>query len=159
LGEVLFFDGRAEEGAAEMETALRINPNHADAWSFLGIQAAYAGKAMEGIEHARKAFRLTPHPPGWYYWHLGFIQFAAGRYEDAVGTLRNEAAHRLGCQRILAAALAQLGRMEEATLEAEQFLAAHSPFSVRHWANQMPFQRETDRQHFVDGYVKAGLPM
>jgi tetratricopeptide (TPR) repeat protein len=159
LGEVLVFEGKCEDGAAEEATALRIDPNHADAWAFLGIQAGYAGHHLEGIEHTRKAFRLNPHPPGWYYWHLGWAQYAAGQYEDAAETLRNEAAHWLGCRRILAAALAQLGRMDEAKLEADQFFAANPHFSARHWANTMPFRHETDRQHFIDGYVKAGLPL
>ncbi len=158
LGDVLIFFGKSDEGAAELATALQIDPNHADAWAFLGENTAFAGKAVEGIEHAQKAFRLNPHPPGWYYWILGLVQYAAGRYEDAVETLRHESTHRLGSQRILAAALAQLGRVEEAKVEAEQFLAAHPHFSMQHWANTQPFQREMDRQHFIDGYVKAGLP-
>ena len=66
--------------------------------------------------------------------------------------------HRSGSQRILAASLAQLGRIEEAKVEAAQFLAAHPQFSARHWANTQPFQREADRQHFIEGYLKAGLP-
>jgi Tfp pilus assembly protein PilF len=158
LGDVLVFFGKPDEGAEELATALRIDPNHADAWAFLGENTAFAGNAVEGIEHAQKAFRLNPHPPGWYYWLLGLVQYAAGRYEDAVETLRHEATHRLGSQRILAAALAQLDRLDEAKLEAGQFLAAHPHFSVRHWASTQPFQRETDRQHFIEGYLKAGLP-
>ncbi|MGH6930965.1 MAG: hypothetical protein ACREEE_00875 [Dongiaceae bacterium] len=50
------------------------------------------------------------------------------------------------------------GRIEEAKVEAAQFLAAHPQFSAQHWASTQPFQREADRQHFIDGYLKAGLP-
>ncbi len=85
--------------------------------------------------------------------------YAAGQYEAAVETLRHDSTHRLGSQRILAASLAQLGRMKEAKAEAAQFLAAHPHFSIQHWGNTQPFQREADRQHFIDGYLKAGLPM
>jgi TolB-like protein/class 3 adenylate cyclase/Tfp pilus assembly protein PilF len=159
LGNVLHFARNTEEGAAELATALRLDPNHADAWAFLGELAVFAGRTQEAIEHTRKAFQLNPHPPGWYYWHLGLIQYAARQYEDAVQTLRHKTTHRLGSQRILAAALARLGRMDEAKLEAAQFLAAHPDFSARQWGDAQPFEHDADRQHFVNGYLKAGLPI
>ncbi len=157
VGFVLVSVGKADPGAAELTTALQINPNHADAWAFLGVMKVGEGRAVEGIDDLRKAFRLNPHPPGWYYWHLGVIQYAARRYEDAVQTLRHEATHRSGSQRILAASLAQLGRTEEAKAEAAQFLAAHPRFSTQDWADSQPFRR-ADLQNFIDGYLKAGLP-
>jgi TolB-like protein/tetratricopeptide (TPR) repeat protein len=158
LGVVLLFAGKREQGAAEVATALRLDPNHADAWAFLGEHAIFGGRMPEAIEHTRKAFQLNPHPPGWYYWHLGLIQYAGRHYDDAVETLRHKSTHRLGSQRILAAALAQLGQMDEARVEARQFLAAHPNFSAREWADAQPFEHDADRQHFVEGYLKAGLP-
>jgi len=143
----------------ELAIALRIDPNHADAWAFLGEIKAYAGDPAGSIDHLRKAFRLNPHPPGWYYWLLGITEYAAGRYEDATKTLRHHATHRSPSQRILAASLAQLDRTEEAKVEAAQFLTAYPHFSVEHWTNMQPFQHATDRQRFVEGYIKAGLPM
>ena len=157
LGYILVQIRKPDEGAADLMTALQINPNHADAWAFLGVMKVLKGSAVEGIDDLRKAFRLNPHPPGWYYWHLGIVQYAAGRYEDAIETLRHEATHRSGSQRILAASLAQLGRVEEAKVEAAQFLAVHPHFSTHQWANAQPFQHEILKR-FVDGYLKAGLP-
>jgi tetratricopeptide (TPR) repeat protein len=130
--------------------------NHAEAWAFLGVVRAFGGNVIEGADCLRKAFRLNPHPPGWYYWHLGIVEYMAGRYEEAVQTLRHEATRRLGSQRILAASPAQLGRMEEARMEAAHFLAAHAHFFIQRWADIQPFHREADRRHFVD--FKAGLP-
>ena len=77
-----------------------------DADRALGELNAFEGKPVEGIEHFRKAFRLNPYPPGWYYWLLGLVEYAAGQYEAAVKTLNHESTHRLGSQRILAASLA-----------------------------------------------------
>ena len=157
-GYVLFHDGKLEEGARELMMALQVNPNHAEAWAFLGVVRAFGGSVIEGANCLHKAFRLNPHPPGWYYWHLGLVEYTEGRYEDAVTTLRNEATYRTGSQRVLAASLAQLDRIEEAKAEAAKFIAAHPNFSIQRWAEIQPFQREADRQHFIDGYLKAGLP-
>ena len=158
LGEVLIYLGKPDAGAAALTKALEINPNHADAWVIFGEVKVYEGKAMEALEHTRKAFNLNPHPPGWYYWYLGFMEYAAGRYNDAVETLRREGIPS-GSQRILAASLAQLGCVEEAKAEAGRFITAYPDFSIQRWANTQPFQRESDRQHFINGYLKAGLPM
>jgi tetratricopeptide (TPR) repeat protein len=158
LGNVLIYGGKPEAGAAELATALRIDPNQADAWAFLADAKLYEGRAVDAFDLMRKALRLNPHPPGWYHQYLGFIEYAAGRYEDAVETLQHAATHRLGSQRTLAASLAQLGRMEEAKSEVAQFLVAYPNFSTRQWAGTQPFQHEADRQHFVEGYRKAGLP-
>jgi hypothetical protein len=104
------------------------------------------------------AFRLNPYPPGFYYQVLGWTQCAAGLYEDAVETLRHEAARGTGSKRILAASLAHLGRLEEAGKEAREFLAMAPAFTVSRWASTRPFKHESDREHFVEGYLKAGLP-
>ena len=66
--------------------------------------------------------------------------------------------YRSPSRKILAASLAQLGRMDEAHEEARQFLAMDPRFSVRRWSDTQPFRDETMRQHFMDGYIKAGLP-
>jgi hypothetical protein len=61
-------------------------------------------------------------------------------------------------RRILAASLAYLGRMEEAHVEAERFLKDNPTFSASNWGSQSPWLHEKDRQHAVEGYIKAGLP-
>ncbi len=61
-------------------------------------------------------------------------------------------------RRTLAACLAYLGRMEEGRAEAQKFLKEDPSFSVSVWASQAPFLHEKDRQHAVEGFVKAGFP-
>jgi hypothetical protein len=48
--------------------------------------------------------------------------------------------------------------MEEAHAEAEKFLKENPSFSASDWASRTPFLHEKDQQHFVKGYIKAGLP-
>lgn len=158
LGLVLAYDGQLSDGIAEVEAALRLNPNHADAWAFMTDLMVLDGQPDKGIDCARHAIRLNPYPPAVYYWFLGLAQYAAGQYEDAVKALRYEATHRQGSQRIFAASLAQLGRMDEARVEAGQFLSVYAEFTASRWGEVHPFRQEEDRNHFIEGYVKAGLP-
>jgi tetratricopeptide (TPR) repeat protein len=159
LGNVLAYRGKLVEATAEMMTALQIDPNNADCWGHLAEVKAWEGNAVEGVDYMGNALRLNPLPPEWYYWCLGFVRYVAGQYEEAIQVLRLKATHRSESQRILAASLAQLGHLEESKLEAAQFLAAHPHFSIKNWASTQPFQHDADRRHFVDGYLKAGLPM
>ena len=89
---------------------------------------------------------------------MGFAQYAAHRYVEAAETLRHEVCRGTGALRILAAALAQLGQFDEALEAARQFMQIAPKFSVSGWAKTQPFRDPKDREHFVEGYLKAGLP-
>jgi adenylate cyclase len=158
LGYLRSYEGELAEGIAQIEDALRINPNYADGWAMLADVRVLEGRAVEAINSIQSGFRLNPHPPGNYYWLLGWAQYAAGFYQDAVKTLRHKSTQGAGAKRILAAALAQLGQMAEAKKEARKFLSEFPHFSARQWADTQPFRNSVDRQHFIDGYIKAGLP-
>ena len=159
LGFARLCEGMLEEAESAFQTALRINPNHADTMVNMAGLRVLQGQPHDAVELAEKALRLNPYPPGWYYWDLGFAYYAAGRYTQAVRVLRKEEVGRLPAKRILAASLAQLGQLTEAHEEARRFLEINPGFLVSHWAATQPFTRDEDRQHFVDGYVKAGLPL
>ena len=59
------------------------------------------------LPHSGQASRFR------YLQSIGLAQYAARRYEAAVASLRQEATYRTASRRILAASLAQLGRMDE----------------------------------------------
>src|SRR5262245_44442220 len=111
--DICAYGGEFSEGVAECEMGLRINPSHSEGWISLADLRVLESRSIEGIECGLNAFCLNPHPPGDYYWLLGFAQYAAGRYQDAVYTLRNEAVTAPGVRRILAGALANSGGFQK----------------------------------------------
>jgi tetratricopeptide (TPR) repeat protein len=158
LAYLLAYERSFAEADAEFARAIELDPNEADAWAALSDIAVLAGRVQEGLEHIRKAFRLNPFPPSWYYLVLGQAQYAAGEHEAAVETLRRDETYRTSSRRFLAASLAQLGRLDEARAEAELFLVANPDFTIRHWAEMEPFRDAATLAHFVDGFRKAGFP-
>jgi TolB-like protein len=158
LGTILAYERRWPESDAAFATALKLEPNHADAWAELCDLTVLAGRAAEGLEQIGRAFRLNPHPPVWYYLLRGQAQYALRQYEAAINTLRHEATYRTGSRRFLAASLAQIGQLEQARREAELYLAVVPHFTISGWVATMPFRDDAVRDHFVDGYRKAGLP-
>jgi tetratricopeptide (TPR) repeat protein len=159
LGFARLCEGVLDEAESAFRTALRINPNHADTMVNMANLRVLQGQPHDAVEFAENALRLNPYPPGWYYWDLGFAYYAAGRYTQAIRVLRKEEVGRLPAKRILAASLAQLGQLTEAHEEARRFLEINPGFLASHWAATQPFRRDEDRQHFLDGYIKAGLPL
>ncbi|OHV84465.1 winged helix-turn-helix domain-containing tetratricopeptide repeat protein [Rhizobium sp. LCM 4573] len=158
LAYLLAYERSFAEADAEFEKAIALDPNEADTFAALSDIAILAGRIEEGQEHIAKAFRLNPFPASWYYLALGQAQYAAGRYEAAVETLRSDETYRTSSRRFLAASLAQLGRLDEAHAEAELFLVGNPHFTIGHWAATEPFRDAATLQHFVDGFRKAGLP-
>lgn len=146
------------ESDAEFDAAHKLDPNHADAWAMQAELTTEKGRPAEAIEQVRKALRLNPHPPGWYYWMFGQAQYAFRDYECAVQTLRRPETYRTTSRRLLAASLAQLGRLEEARWEAKMFMISNPHFTNRHWSASQPFPAEDVRRHIVEGYRLAGLP-
>ena len=141
-----------------IETALRLDPNHADTYAWRTDLLVMEGRPLEAIESAKQALRLNPYPLPGYYWAKGEAEYAARQYENAVATLRHAATYGTPSRSILAAALAQLGRLEEARIEGRLFMADYPDFRIESFLDTQPFRHRADREHFAEGYRKAALP-
>jgi tetratricopeptide (TPR) repeat protein len=158
LALIILYERLWDESEREFELALRLNPNDADAWSNLSDLKVMEGKGAEAVDCCQKALRLNPRPSSSYYWDLGQAYYAAGNHEAAVKALRHESTYRTSSRRILAAALAQTGRLEEAQLEARLFLVNNPHFRLGHWIETQPFRDLAMKNKFIEGYRMAGLP-
>ena len=157
LGETLLWGRKHRQALAQYEEGRKANPNDADLIALSASAYVYMGQPEEAIQRIKQAMRLNPCHPNWYLWTLGAAQYIARDYEGAIETLRQMSP--LGAaRRLLAASLAQLGRMEEARAEAEKFLKENPTFSATYWGNNQPYLDDKERQHVVEGYIKAGLP-
>jgi TolB-like protein/class 3 adenylate cyclase len=158
LGWVLEYEHKYEESAAQIEMALRIDPNNADIHAMRTDLLVMDGRPLEAIESIARAMRLNPRSPAWYYWLKGEAEYAARDYVGAIATLRHEATYGTPSRSILAAALAQLGRIEEARIEGRLFMTDYPDFRIEAFLDTQPFRNRADREHFAEAYRKAGLP-
>jgi TolB-like protein len=155
---VLTYEREYEESAAQIEHALKIDPNNADTRAMRTDLLVMDGQPLKAIESIAGAMRLNPRPPAWYYWLKGEAEYAARDYQTAIITLRHEATYGTPSRSILAAALAQLGLMDEAQTEGRLFMADYPSFRIESFLDTQPFRNPADRAHFADGYRKAALP-
>jgi TolB-like protein/class 3 adenylate cyclase len=159
LGTVLSYERRWGEAEVHFDTAIRLNPNDAETLARFSDFKFLIGKAHEAIECATRALRLNPHPPGYYYWFLGQAQVAAGKYEEAVSTLKREETYRTTSRRDLCVALVKLGRISEAREEAKLFMLSSPDWRITTtFEGEAVFKNPDDKQFWVDAYRVAGLP-
>ncbi len=157
LGCLYSYQGKHAKGRAEIDRALRINPNDANVLAVSASALVYCERVDEALERCQRAIRLNPNAPDWYWWTLGFSYFHLGRYEEALEALERITA--LGqARRILAATYAHLGRLDEARHEAEEFMKVVPNFSIKEWARTEPYTDPSELQRYVTGLRKAGLP-
>jgi TolB-like protein len=135
LGLVDIWTKRAAQGIAECEHALALDRNLAHAHSIIGRGKVFVGRAEETEAHVAEALRLSPRDAMAYIWmyFAGLANLYLGKYERAVAWFRRaiEANRNYPAANFnLAAALAQLGRMDEAHSAARAGLALNPTFTV-----------------------------
>lgn len=158
LGWVLRYEHKYEKAEAQIEIALRIDPNNADIHAMLTDLLVMDGRPREALDSVARAMRLNPRSPAWYYWLKGEAEYALRDYVSAIETLRHESTYGTPSRSILAAALAQLGRIEDARIEGRLFMADNPEFRIEAFLDTQPFRNRADREHFANGYRKAGVP-
>jgi tetratricopeptide (TPR) repeat protein len=168
LGLVEIFTKRAAEGLAECEHALALDRNLANAHNFIGIGKVLIGHAEETEAHIAEALRLSPRDSLSYTWmsNAGWAKLHLGSYEQAVAWCRRaiEANRNYPPAHFnLAAALAQLGRLDEARSAVRAGLALNPAFTISRrrasWAAQSDDPTYLARlEPILDGMRKAGVP-
>ncbi len=135
LGYVKILTKRAVEGIAECEHALTLDRNLADAHAFIGLGKIFTGRAEEAEAHIDQALRLSPRDTSAYVWlteagiaknHLGDCEQAVLWCRRAIEANRNYPEAHFH----LAAALARLGRLDEARSAVTAGLALNPSFTV-----------------------------
>jgi TolB-like protein len=166
LGSVKASTDRAVQATAEFEQALALDPNLAAAHAGIGVAKLVSGRAEETESHMREALRLSPRDRGAFGWMTtaGGAKVHLGADEEAVAWLRRsinvDSNMPLG-HFFLAAALANLGKLDEARGEAQAGLALDPSFTVRRFragaeSDNPVFLKQ--RERLIDGMRKAGAP-
>jgi tetratricopeptide (TPR) repeat protein len=126
-----------------LERALAIDRNLADAHAYIGLAKNFVGRGEESADHIEHALRLSPRDAAVYLWRCfnGSVKVFLGKNEEAVRELRRaiEANRNFAAGHFyLAVALAELGRLDEARLEAREGLAIDPAFTIRRYRSDAP---------------------
>jgi tetratricopeptide (TPR) repeat protein len=162
LGGVYLFARRFDDTLAELELALRLNPNFSLAQGYYGLALSYCGRWEEGDSAARRALRLSPRDPlsALYYGIAAYAQFLSRNYDEAMWLAREGIRQRgdfVGAHRVLTAAAGMAGPDDVATAQLQELRRAQPNISLAWIAKYMPIKQDADREHYLEGFRRAGL--
>jgi adenylate cyclase len=125
------FAGNHDAAIEAGEHAIKLNVHESTARFTLGQCYFMAGDHVRALELYSAAIQLSPNNPDAYHWAAmsAFSQFLLGNYDSALSWARKALYGNAGHLQVLgvrAAALAELGRSEEAVTAAKEFMA-HAP--------------------------------
>ena len=165
LGRVYTMLGEHDAAIDAQDVAVALNPNAALAHYGRGYVLTLIGRAEEALGAYDEALRLSPRDP------MAFAMMTMRslaltllrRHEEAVEWARRSqhqpsVGHVFWLHAHEAAALAHLGRVDEARAVLARVHDLNPNVSVSFIDAVLPFRSPADRDHYIDGLRQAGLP-
>ncbi len=124
---------------------------------------AFGGEPDRALESVQEAMRLSPRDLLMVIWRVveGWAHLSAERFDRAAEGARLAIAWNASfadAHAILASALGHSGRLDEARTALQECLRHLPGLTLGDPRLIRPFRRDADRQRFLDGLRKAGLP-
>lgn len=162
LGSVCFSTRRLADALSEFEQALALNPNFSLAQGYYALALSYAGRPRDSFEAAQRTILLSPRDPSLAIYHgiAAYARFTERHYDEAIALAREAIRHRgdlTGAYRVLAVSAGMTGDGTLAEMALGELRRTQPGISL-HWiATQLPWANEGDREHYLEGFRRAGL--
>ena len=162
------FTKRPAQGIAQCEHALGLDRNLASAHALIGLAKVFLGRGAESEAHVNEALRLSPRDTNAHRWMamVGFAKQQLGADAEAVIWMRRGVDANRNASLVhfdLAAALARLGRLDEARAAAQAGVALDPSFTIRRFRDAINARSDNPtllagRDRTIEGLRKAGVP-
>jgi len=149
------------EALMHYQQAITLNSNDADGAAQMGGLFIDMGRFSEALDWFQRAVRLNPLHPAWYLYGIGEAYYGARQYARAIAPLRaavNRFPNFITPRRHLAAAYAQMDRLEEARAEIATVRELDPSVCLALYRGRLRYEKMEDLEHYLDGLRKAGLP-
>jgi TolB-like protein/cytochrome c-type biogenesis protein CcmH/NrfG len=162
LGSVYFSTRRLDQSLAEFELALKLNPNFSLAHGYYALALSYSGRWADAYAATQRAIRQSPRDPSSaiYYGIAGYAQFVGRNYQQAIALAQEATRQRgdlTGAYRVLTVAAGMTGQIELARTALQELRRSQPNISLAWIATQLPWKHDADREHYLEGFRRAGL--
>jgi adenylate cyclase len=162
LSYVHAFEGNHDAAMNAAQRAVGLNPYDMGARGVLGICHLLIGDHRQAIELFSTAFQRGNSDPR-YQWPgvSAFSHYLLGQYDASLSWAREALylnPNHLQVLAVRAAALAQLGRSEEAKQATEVLLTSFPGLTVEKHLRNFRWKVPADTAHYREGLLKAGVP-
>jgi adenylate cyclase len=156
-------EGNHEAAMEAAQRAVTLNPYDMGARGVLGISHLVIGEHQQAIELFSTAVQRGNSDPR-YKWAAmnAFSHYLLGQYDASLSWAREALYMNPNHLQVLAvrtAALAQLGRSEEAAKATEVLLNCFPTLTVERHLRNFRWKTPADIAHYRDGLLKAGVPL
>jgi adenylate cyclase len=149
-----------DKAIAEAEKLIEHRPNDASVYTALARILYPLGRGEEAVTLVKKALRLDPIPPWYYYYYLGNAYLVIKRYEEAIAAYKevlNRDTNNYIARVPLTASYMFLDREDEARAEAAEILRLKPKFSVDGWIKRISWKDKAYTKLYAEALRKAGL--
>ena len=161
LALLQMLDGEHATSLETAQQAVSVTPNSAEAYLNLAVVQIYSGRHEEALETFAKVIQLNPKPPAYVHEYRALALYLGGRHDEALTALEQVTTPTKSDLHLelLAAANAQLGRIDKAKTVVDQMLTIWPGDNVN-WYRLIyaHHAREVDLAARLEGLRLASLP-
>jgi tetratricopeptide (TPR) repeat protein len=157
LGAAYIYSREFEKGMSAFERAIDLNPNNPDLLMDMADALVYVERPEDAVTNVQRAMRLNPIHPDSYLWTLGIALYHCGRYEESVAALMRMSHPPNLARKSLAASYVRLGRMEEASRTAAEFLREDPTYTLER-EKVWPHRDAKVLEAYIADLRRAGFP-
>ena len=160
LGHLYRFEREYDKAIYEHERAIALSPSSADMHAIYAETLDFSGRPLEAIPFIKKAIRLNPYCPSYYFTILGHACRLTGQFEEGISASKR--AIQLSPDNFVAhlnltAIYSMMGREKEAGAEATEILRMNPNFSLVNAVKGWPYKHQSENDNLLDALRKAGL--
>jgi len=152
---------RFHEAMQEARRAVALGPSDPRAYDALIEILIFSGDAQEAINLVDESIHLDPNLPAEKLFLKGMAYYTMGRLDAALSSIERARTHNPKQTRyaaIQAAALAELGRVDEAQAAFIEYLSGLPIYTTLNWTMfYWPFQERGTAERMANSLLKAGL--
>jgi adenylate cyclase len=157
IGAIYLNKRQFDRANHHMSKAIALNPNDAHIAAKAASFLSYAGRPEEAVASVKRAMRLNPHHPDWYWQELGLALYIGGHYTNAISAFNRVGNFVEFDYAYLAACCVALGEIEQAKSHVADLVRMKPDASVRYYEKSQPYKNDADLERFLDALRKAGL--
>ena len=164
LGWAYLYNRQYENAMAHYLRARKLNPNDAEVMAEMGNMLIYVGQPKQAIDQVKEAIRLNPNHYDWYVYYVGWASEEAGMPEEAIKVfeqaidVENPNEEQLWYLPTIAAAYAEIGRMDDARKVVKTILSRQPDFSITKKVARYPYKTKELADRYANALLRAGLP-
>ncbi len=164
LGWAYLYNRQFENALAHYQRARKLNPNDAEVMAEMGNLLIYLGRPKQAIDQVKEAIRLNPNHYDWYVYYVGWAYEEAGMPEESIKVfeqaidLENPNEEQLWYLPTVAAAYAEVGRMDDARKVVATVLSRQPDFSIAKKLARYPYKTKDLADRYANALRRAGLP-